>query len=149
LDPKEDDMIINHDFGAGRDTAPASGKPSEHHMQLGLVLFVGLEKDSPDIDLSMHLHTLSVSSRTFMSLERATFECLAPRLVLTPLLSGGLDVLDFARKLQTLDFGGRYRAVVRKLPNATMISQEVKSLAPEIDFAVTEIHCDAPFPTRA
>ncbi|NOX72788.1 MAG: hypothetical protein GXP03_03895 [Alphaproteobacteria bacterium] len=134
-------MIINHDFGAGRSKSPPLGA------QLGLVLFVGLEKDSPDIDLSKHLHALSVSSRTFMSLERATFDCLAPRLVMTPLLSGNLDVLDFAQKLQTLDFNGRYRAVVRKLPDATMISREVENVAPEVDFAVTEIYCDAAFPT--
>jgi hypothetical protein len=141
LDPKEDDMIISHDFGAGRHTAPS------HDAQLGLVLFVGVEKVSPDLKVSPPPHILCISSQTFMALERATFDCLTARLVLTPLLSGRHDVVDFAQKLQAFDYNGRFRAVVRKLPNAPMIVQEVARLAPEIDFAVTEIQCDAPFPT--
>jgi len=77
--------------------------------------------------------------RQFMTLEQTIFDGMSPRLVLSPLISNGYDALEFATRLHTLGFRGRYRALVDELPDTTIINREIRRAAPSIKFGVTQL----------
>jgi hypothetical protein len=60
----------------------------------------------------------------------------SPRLVVSPILARNFDCVDLAELLGRLRFAGRYRAFGPQLPNPTMITREVRSLVPALDFDV-------------
>lgn len=59
-----------------------------------------------------------------------------PDIILSPLMADDFDAVDVAEKLVFLGFQGRYRAIAPRLPNAELILQEVRGLAPQLDFAL-------------
>jgi hypothetical protein len=126
-------MIINHDFGVENSNKNHNNKVDDKASQtLGLVLYVGIAHSTDNM-------AFCVETSDFMKMDKNSFDNLAPRLVLTPLVAGGLDVLDFAKKLQLLEFKGRFQAVVQKIPDAMIITNEVKAVAPNVNFTVTEL----------
>jgi hypothetical protein len=73
----------------------------------------------------------------FVEFEGVSAELLSevrPDLVLSPLMGETFDALDVAQKLSSLGFGGRYRALTNPLPRPEAIIEEVRSLAPGLDF---------------
>jgi hypothetical protein len=93
--------------------------------------------------------TLELTTDEFFKLCPASLTRLAPRLVLTPLVCKGSDVLDFASHLEKIGFAGHYRAVVQKLPDAKMVLREVMAVAPNVTFSVTELAGIVPFSKQA
>lgn len=76
-----------------------------------------------------------------VSLRRLSAELLEeiePNGVISTLFWSGGDALDAARELSGLGYRGRYRAVSPALPDASVIVREIRSLYPEIDFAIME-----------
>jgi hypothetical protein len=139
-------MIINHDFGGNRPLPSTQDENSD----LGLTLLVGLKGMTG-------LHTierckigpLEMTAKEFLSLGCDGFNSLSPRLILSPLVCNGLDVLDFAGHLETVKFTRRYRVLVRKLPDARMILREVYAVAPNVDIGVTELSGIIPFSSQS
>lgn len=66
-------------------------------------------------------------------------ETLSPALVLSPLLSRRFDCVDLAELLHVLGYRGKYRVIGNDLPNPDLITAEVMSLVPGLDFAVTRL----------
>ena len=60
----------------------------------------------------------------------------APRLVVSPILARNFDCVDLAELLGRLRYAGRYRAFGPQLPDPGMITREVRSLVPALDFDV-------------
>jgi hypothetical protein len=57
-----------------------------------------------------------------------------PEVVLSALMGENFDAIDVARRLAELGFSGRYRALSNAIPNAETIREEVREVAPELDF---------------
>jgi hypothetical protein len=72
----------------------------------------------------------------FHEVSRELLEELAPHLVVSPILARNFDCVDLAQLLGRLRFPGRYRAVGPPLPNPQMITREIRSLVPGLDFDV-------------
>ena len=58
----------------------------------------------------------------------------APQMVLSALTGDGYDALDIASCLQEMSFRGTYRALAERLPDAEVVREEVRSVAPDLDF---------------
>ena len=59
-----------------------------------------------------------------------------PDIVLSALLGDNFDVIDLARKLESLGFCGRYRALATGVPEPSLIVSEVKQHAAQLDFDI-------------
>ena len=66
-------------------------------------------------------------STEFMALTQAS-------LVLSPLFMRGADAVDIAIRLIDSGFAGCYRAISMSMPNPGMVRDEVRAVAPELDF---------------
>ena len=77
----------------------------------------------------------SIAFATFSEICADLIAELQPDLVLSPLFCAAFDCLDLAQTLQNIGYRGQLRVVTRDLPNPTVISSEMKSLCPLIDFA--------------
>lgn len=78
-----------------------------------------------------------VEGLMFINLEDLTINLLSdfqPDLILSPLMQYDYDATEVAQKLSRLGFQGRYRAVADGLPNSDVVTREVRSIAPDIDF---------------
>ncbi|WP_373356945.1 hypothetical protein [Pseudoroseicyclus sp. CXY001] len=73
---------------------------------------------------------------TFDALDGPLLAGLCPDLVVSPLLAEGFDALDLARRLAELGYRGRYRAVALSLPDPGLVQDEVRAVAPDLDFDV-------------
>ncbi len=147
-------MIINHDFNpippTRRNDLAAQASAGPNASNLGLTLFVGLDDHvqlSRTNDESQR--ALTITAGQMMKMSACTFDALAPRLILTPLVVNGIDAMDFARLLAEFGFQGRYRAVVFKLPDASFIIREIKAAAPDINFGIMELAGMKTFEKRA
>ncbi|WP_322892514.1 MULTISPECIES: hypothetical protein [unclassified Yoonia] len=67
-------------------------------------------------------------------LDHQKIKQIAPDLIISPLVATGFDAVDVARRLRAAAFAGRYCAVVDDVPNPEIIRQEIRSIAPELDF---------------
>ncbi len=65
-----------------------------------------------------------------------------PDIVLSALLGDDFDVIDLARKLESLEFSGRYRALASGVPQPRLIVGEVKQHAPALDFDILVLNDD-------
>ena len=72
----------------------------------------------------------------FNEVSRELLEDLTPHLVVSPILARNFDCVDLAQLLGRLRFAGRYRAVGPALPDPQMITREIRSLVPGLDFDV-------------
>lgn len=88
--------------------AHGQGVPSDHH-----VVYVDFQDVCRDL-----MHRVS------------------PRLVVSPILARNFDCVDLAELLGRLRYAGRYRAFGPQLPDPRMITREVRSLVPALDFDV-------------
>jgi len=59
-----------------------------------------------------------------------------PDLIVAPLLSLSFDILDVARRLETLGYRGRLRALTSPLPDVAAVEAEVRSYCPSIEFTL-------------
>jgi hypothetical protein len=57
-----------------------------------------------------------------------------PEVVLSALMGEDFDAIDVARKLAELGYSGRYRALSNAIPGAETIREEVREVAPDLDF---------------
>lgn len=64
---------------------------------------------------------------------------LVPHLVVSPILARNFDCVDLAQLLAHLRYAGRYRAVGPPLPNPKIITREIRSLVPTLDFDVLSL----------
>lgn len=64
---------------------------------------------------------------------------LRPEVVMSPLVVREFDVIDIARRLVEIGFAGRYRAVVQKIPDISLIAADVRAVAPALDFDVIDL----------
>lgn len=71
-----------------------------------------------------------------VSLNAEVLDALQPEIILSPLFCHEFDVVDVATRLRELGFKGRYRAIWQTVPNAAIISTEVRGHAPGLDFDI-------------
>lgn len=64
---------------------------------------------------------------------------LDPALVLSALMGDDYDVIELARKLAWFGFDGQYRALTAGLPDAALVLNEVRAVAPGLDFALLDV----------
>jgi hypothetical protein len=57
-----------------------------------------------------------------------------PEVILSPMIMDQFDAIDLAKKLATLDFKGRYRAVTEAIPNTAIVLKEIRTAVPKLDF---------------
>lgn len=57
-----------------------------------------------------------------------------PEVVLSPLVGKGFDAIDVAVRLTSLGYTGRLRATSPDLPNPKIVTKEISSICPDIDF---------------
>lgn len=73
----------------------------------------------------------------YVALEDVTDDLLVdfkPEVVLSPLVGKGFDVIDVAVRLTSAGYTGRLRATTPDLPNPKLVSKEIRSVCPDIDF---------------
>ncbi|MCA8867995.1 MAG: hypothetical protein KDA67_05050 [Rhodobacteraceae bacterium] len=133
-------MIIKHDFGNTRIKRSSRDRQQPVAETLTRTLFIGFGgllgfQDQEGSSAT----TLFMSCNRLMAMTSGEFVGHAPNLVLTPLVCGPRDAVDFAQKLASLGFCGRYRAVVDSLPNIHLVRQEIRATCPSIDFDVIEL----------
>lgn len=63
-------------------------------------------------------------------------ERLQPDVVVSALMGEDFDAIELAQALSTMSYCGRYRALVRDLPNPSAVRREVTAAAPNIDFDI-------------
>lgn len=59
-----------------------------------------------------------------------------PSVILSALACRDFDVLDLALRLKELAFSGRFRVLVRDLPQPEVVTREVRAAAPGLDFSI-------------
>ncbi len=57
-----------------------------------------------------------------------------PDMVLSPLSSAEFDAVELGQRLQELGFHGRYRAIAALGTDASLVVEEVRQAAPDLDF---------------
>lgn len=82
----------------------------------------------------------SVAFAEFHEVTGALLNTVAPRYVLSPLLSRSFDCIDLAQLLVQEGYRGRYRAVATRLPDPGIIRREIRALCPELDFDVITLN---------
>lgn len=78
----------------------------------------------------------------FIRLSELTDALLAeydPMIVLSPLIAQDCDAIKIAEVLVTCGYQGRYRAIAGPLPDLGVVMDEVRSIAPLLDFDVLVI----------
>jgi len=142
-------MIYRHNFGAKTDpnrsskaqraigTAPKKHGHTEPSLTIAATLVIGfcagpvLSEPMLREDRIVHL-----SARHFLALSADEFQKLAPKLIVSPLISGRHDAMDVAARLHSFGFEGRYRVLAEHIPNLQMIAREVRQSAPTLDVSV-------------
>ena len=76
---------------------------------------------------------------SFCSLDQALLDTHAPGIILSPLVADTLDAMDIAARLAELGFQGLYRALSTGNGKSSLIKDEVRAIAPSIDFDILEI----------
>ncbi|MBP1804298.1 hypothetical protein [Rubellimicrobium aerolatum] len=71
---------------------------------------------------------------TFAKLTGPLLEETRPEMVLSPLMGDGFDAMDIARRLVEAGFQGRYRALTDDLPDSEAVREEIREIAPDLDF---------------
>jgi len=145
-------MIYRHNFGAQTDPTGSSGAQraigsttkkhghTDPSLTIAATLVIGfcagpvLSEPMSREDRVVHL-----SARHFLALSAEEFQKLAPKLIVSPLISGGHDAVDVAARLHSLGFEGRYRVLAEHIPNLQMIAHEVRQSAPALDVSVARI----------
>lgn len=72
----------------------------------------------------------------FGDLDGFLIATLAPEVIVSALTTPDFDVLDMAARLAEIGYRGRYRALVRHLPDPGVVVREVREIAPSLDFDV-------------
>ena len=76
------------------------------------------------------------------ALTEEIFNELNPTIVLSPLLGDSFDASDVAVALTRFGYEGRYRVISGMLPNDNLIRDEIRELAPELDFDLLMVPFD-------
>lgn len=75
---------------------------------------------------------------SFSDLSQDLLARIRPKLVLSPLLARDFDCIDLAQMLFALGFGGQYRVISGDIPNPRIVTAEIQSLCPGLDFGVLQ-----------
>ncbi len=67
-------------------------------------------------------------------ISEALLERFEPEVVLSPLVGKGFDAIDVAVRLTSCGYVGRLRATSPDLPNPKLVTKEIRSICPKIDF---------------
>lgn len=73
---------------------------------------------------------------SFEDLSRELLARVRPRLVLSPLLARDFDCIDLAQMLFALGYAGQYRVVSSDIPDPRIVTAEIRTLCPGLDFEV-------------
>ena len=79
----------------------------------------------------------------FADVTQTLMQVIKPDLVLSALMGDDYDVIELARRLASLDFTGRYRALTHHLPSPRVVLNEVRAAAPGIDFDLFDLERDS------
>ena len=115
---------------------PPLGQPS--HPPVTLVLdfsqtdLIHLPKDIISEHASVHFTSL-------MALAGNVLPELNPAQVISPLISGGSDAYEVARRLSVLGFKGHYKVLTAALPRPDMVRAEICNAAPKIVVSLVDI----------
>lgn len=116
----------------GREVAKRSGMAS-HPMDKSTILVVGnlkaWEREGRVVPALEGFRFVEYSD-----LGEALLRGEAPEMVLSALMGDDYDALDVARRLDEIGFRGHYLALAEVLPNAAVVREEVKAVAPEVQF---------------
>jgi len=136
-------MIIKHDFGPprGGNLTPRIGLNDGYLPETATRLLLGFDPVCHSLFSHGFFDTSLILSMTrFLALQPAQFTRLSPALVMSPLVvSGGSDAIEIAARLAGLGYSGRYLAFVSVVPSKTLIVDEIRNIAPNIDFEVIEL----------
>lgn len=72
----------------------------------------------------------------YSDITRELITALNPDIIMSAMLCGSFDCIDLAETLHGVGFIGRYRVIVPHLPNPGIISAEIRSLCPGLDFSL-------------
>lgn len=75
---------------------------------------------------------------SFNDLSQELLARMRPKLVLSPLLARDFDCIDLAQMLFALGFGGQYRVITGDIPNPMIVTAEIRSQCPGLDFDVLQ-----------
>ncbi|WP_368183588.1 hypothetical protein [Aestuariibius sp. HNIBRBA575] len=75
----------------------------------------------------------------FNDLGESLLKDVQPDVIISALMGEDFDAIELAIALSQLGFSGRYRALVRNLPNPRVVKREVRNAAPDIDFDILEL----------
>ncbi|MBC7147329.1 MAG: hypothetical protein H5U24_18310 [Thioclava marina] len=79
---------------------------------------------------------LNLTSTRFEMLDSDLLDSARPEMILAPLMTPRFDILDLARKLDGLGYGGALRAYSAPLPSVQLIRAEMRSDFPKLDFDI-------------
>jgi len=85
----------------------------------------------PDID-GFHFADVGDINPTFISR-------LSPGTILSSLVARDFDAIEIAKKLDKMEFDGSYRVIAKDIPNIKLILQEVRYVAPHLDFDIIDL----------
>ena len=71
--------------------------------------------------------------KQFGEINQSVLAELQPDVVVSPLLCRSFDFLDLAHVLCDFNFRGRYRVMIRKLPDPEIVLEEARALCPDLD----------------
>lgn len=73
------------------------------------------------------------------ALDAALLNRVKPDIVLSALVADTFDAVDVALKLITFQYRGKYRAITDQEVDAPLITREIKTLSPDLDFGLLVI----------
>ncbi|KEO56206.1 hypothetical protein [Thioclava pacifica] len=79
---------------------------------------------------------LDLTSARYEMLDGAVLDAASPEMILAPLMTPRFDILDLARKLDGLGYGGPLRAYSTPLPSTQLIRAELRGEFPKLDFDI-------------
>jgi hypothetical protein len=71
---------------------------------------------------------------SFADLDQEHLADPVPDVVLSALMGENFDAIDVARRLAELGYAGRYRALSNAIPSTETIREEIREVAPDLDF---------------
>ena len=81
-----------------------------------------------------------VEIAAFRDMSRQVILDIAPRLILSALISKEFDAFELSALLGRIGYVGKYRAIAPALPDKAMIVRDIKCISPTIDFDIVEHH---------
>lgn len=107
----------------------------------GIVLVIG-QLDGVDPEERGYRSGEQIVFADYADVSPALLERLAPRMVLSPVITPAFDAFDLAQNLHEMGYDGAYRALTPRLPDPDLVRREVASCAPGLDFELLVVEAD-------